>query len=209
MQGRKTLSLSYMHLLNTIKPEKSSIAWIILVKVIQFNVTPSHMKQETVRNINETAVTQQIWCILGLCSLKNGWHARIRPELFLQWKVFRREICTDPAAFTRLNSSELTCGWILMSTFSLEELFLWTRILVKNVLMLDLFQLLSSPDVNWWNGVLWIIVMFLSGSRSDGTHSLQSIHCWWNDISPYLMKKQTHPNPHFPSKCSFLGGLFL
>ncbi len=34
--------------------------------------------------------------------------------------------------------------------------------LVKNVLMLDLFQLLSSPDVNWWTGVVWIIVMFLS-----------------------------------------------
>ncbi len=28
--------------------------------------------------------------------------------------------------------------------------------------MLDLFHLLSSPDVNWWTGVMWIIVMFLS-----------------------------------------------
>ncbi len=28
--------------------------------------------------------------------------------------------------------------------------------------MLDLFDLLSSPDVNWWTGVVWIIVMFLS-----------------------------------------------
>ncbi len=27
---------------------------------------------------------------------------------------------------------------------------------VKNVLMMDLFQLLSSPDVNWWTGVVWI-----------------------------------------------------
>ena len=27
---------------------------------------------------------------------------------------------------------------------------------VKNILMLDVFQLLSSPDVNWWTGVLWI-----------------------------------------------------
>ncbi len=41
--------------------------------------------------------------------------------------------------------------------------------------MLDLFQLLSSPDVNWWTWVVWIIVMFLSDSHSDGTHSLQSI----------------------------------
>ncbi len=31
-------------------------------------------------------------------------------------------------------------------------------------------------DVKKINGVLWIIVMFLSDSHSDGTHSLQSIH---------------------------------
>ncbi len=64
------------------------------------------------------------------------------------------------------------------NTSSLEEEILWTRIWVINILMLDLFQLLSSPDVNWWTGVVWIIVMFLSDSHSDGTHSLQSIHCW-------------------------------
>ncbi len=34
---------------------------------------------------------------------------------------------------------------------------------------------------------LWIIVMLLSDSHSDGTHSLQR-------ISPNLMKKQTPPN---------------
>ncbi len=33
---------------------------------------------------------------------------------------------------------------------------LWTRILLKNVLMLALFELLSSQDVNWWTGVVWI-----------------------------------------------------
>ncbi len=62
--------------------------------------------------------------------------------------------------------------------------------------MLDLFQLLSSPDVNWWTGVLWIIVMFSPDSHSDGTHSLQSIRCW--DIYPNLMKKQTHPDLQWP-----------
>ncbi len=34
------------------------------------------------------------------------------------------------------------------NTFSLEEELLWTRFRVKNILMLDLSQLLSSPDVN-------------------------------------------------------------
>ncbi len=38
---------------------------------------------------------------------------------------------------------------------------LWIHIWVKNILMLYLFQLLSSPDVNWWTGVLWIIMMSL------------------------------------------------
>ncbi len=27
---------------------------------------------------------------------------------------------------------------------------------VKNILKLDLFHLLSSPDVNWWTGFMWI-----------------------------------------------------
>ncbi len=53
--------------------------------------------------------------------------------------------------------------------------------------MLDLFNLLSSPDVNWWTGVLWCFYQTLIltapihcrasiDSHSDGTHSLQSIH---------------------------------
>ncbi len=33
--------------------------------------------------------------------------------------------------------------------------------------MMDLFptnmQILASQDINWWVGVVWIIVMFLSG----------------------------------------------
>ncbi len=72
---------------------------------------------------------------------------------------------------------------------------LWTLcILVKNVLMLDLFHLLSSPDVNWWTGVVWIIVMFLSDSHSDGTHSLQSIHCWDTDAETHFSKSDEETN---------------
>ncbi len=50
-------------------------------------------------------------------------------------------------------------------TYSLDEVLLWNMdsylsrmqwFKVKNILMLDLFQLLSSPDVNWWSGVVWI-----------------------------------------------------
>ncbi len=40
-------------------------------------------------------------------------------------------------------------------------------------------QFLSSQDINWWTGVVWIIVMFLSAvcqTHFDGTHSLQSCY---------------------------------
>ncbi len=49
------------------------------------------------------------------------------------------------------------------NTFSLEEaLWIMDSCLFKNILMRDLSHLLSSQDVNWWTGVVWIIVMFLS-----------------------------------------------
>ncbi len=71
---------------------------------------------------------------------------------------------------------------------------------VKNVLMLDLFQLLSSQDVNWWTGVLWITcgLLFcfyqLFDSHSDGTHSLQSIHCWDTDAMLHFSKSDEETN---------------
>ncbi len=78
------------------------------------------------------------------------------------------------------------------STFSLEEALLWIMdsyfsqkwqfVSYKHV------AFLSSPDVNWWTGVVWIIVMFLSDSHSDGTHSLQSIHCWDTDAVTHFSK---------------------
>ncbi len=81
-------------------------------------------------------------------------------------------------------------------TFSLEEalLLIMDYIWVKNVLMLDLFQLLSSQYANWWTGVVWIIVMFLSDSHSDGTHSLQSIHCWDTDAVIHFSKSDEETN---------------
>ncbi len=54
---------------------------------------------------------------------------------------------------------------------------------IMDMLMLDLTHLLSSPDVNWW-----IIVMFLSDSHSDGTHSLPLLR----HISTNLMKEHSY-----------------
>ncbi len=116
------------------------------------------------------------------------------------------------------------------NTFSLKEALLWNMdsnfdqkqwFEVRNVLMMDLFQLLSSQDVNWWTGVLWIIVMFLSAVwtliLTAPIHCRASIaetlmQCY---ISPNLMKIQTHlhlkwpEHEHIFSKFSFLYELFL
>ncbi len=49
---------------------------------------------------------------------------------------------------------------------------------VKSVLMIDLINKTHSFCLlQMLTDGLWIIVMFLSDSHSDGTHSLQSIHC--------------------------------
>ncbi len=118
------------------------------------------------------------------------------------WSESGEKSASDQAAFTRQNSSKQICVWIFdvrdnsRCTLSLRKSYyeLWTQISVKNILMLDLFQLLSSPDVNWWTGVLWIIVMFLSDSHSDGTHSLQSIHCWDTDAETHFYKSNEETN---------------
>ncbi len=118
----------------------------------------------------------------------------------------RREICTNQALFTSQNSSKQICVWILLWDTTEDGLFTGRSVKmdsyfsqkhqfdVKNVLMLDLFHLLSSPDVNWWTGVVWIIVMFLSDSHSDGTHSLQSIHCWDTDAETHFSKSDEETN---------------
>ncbi len=68
---------------------------------------------------------------------------------------------------------------------------------------MDLFQLLSSQDVNWWTGVVWIIVMFLSAvwTHSDGTHSLQRIHWWASDAMLHFSKSDKETN--FIKKAGF------
>ncbi len=76
--------------------------------------------------------------------------------------------------------------------------------------------LIDLWDINWWTGVVWIIVMFLSAvwtlfltapihCRASIAETLMQRH-----ISTNLMKKQTHPDllwleyEHIFSKCNFL-----
>ncbi len=119
-------------------------------------------------------------------------------------------------------------------TFSLEEAILWIMdsyfsqkwwFEVKNIFVMDLFltntHLFTLQDVNWWTGVLWIIVMFLSAVwtliltapiHRRGSMGEQVMQYY---ISQNLMKKQTHLHIGWPesedilSKFSFLGELFL
>ncbi len=73
--------------------------------------------------------------------------------------------------------------WIMDSHFSQKQ---WFE--VKNILMMDLF-LLSSQDVNWWTGVVWIIygllwcfyqLFGLSFWRHPFTAEDPLMREWWN-----------------------------
>ncbi len=108
-------------------------------------------------------------------------------------KVFWSESGEKSAPFTSQNSSKQICGWILMWDTTGDALFhwrtcyygLWTQcILVKNVLMMDLFQRLSSPDVNWWTGVVWItcdVFIRLSFWRHPFTAEHPLLRHWCRD----------------------------
>ncbi len=113
-------------------------------------------------------------------------------------------------------------------TFSLEKTVLWIDDLyfsnglkLKTDLFLENTQLFTSHDVNWWTGVVWIIVMFLSAVwtliltapiHCRGSIAEQVMECY---ISPNLMKKQTHLHLRWPEDeeifitFSFVGELFL
>ncbi len=71
------------------------------------------------------------------------------------------------------------------NTFSLRKHYygLWTQILVKNFLMMDLFQLLSSPDVNWWTGVLWITCVEYNGVELWCFYQLFGLSFWWHPFT--------------------------
>ncbi len=44
------------------------------------------------------------------------------------------------------------------------------------------------------DGVVCIIVMILSDSHSDGTHSLQGVHCWDTDAVMHFSKSDEETN---------------
>ncbi len=70
---------------------------------------------------------------------------------------------------------------------------LWTRIWVKNILVMDLFQLLASQGINWWTGVEWTTcgllwcfyqLFGLSFWRHPFTAEDPLLSKWWNASVP-------------------------
>ncbi len=90
------------------------------------------------------------------------------------------------------------CGWILTWETTEEALYHWRRV----VMDYDSYYkhlnagFVSSPDDNWWTGVLWCFY-------SDGTHSLPLLR----HISPNLMK--THSSWSWRLVHFWGGELFL
>ncbi len=52
------------------------------------------------------------------------------------------------------------------------------HILIKNILMMDLFHLLSSQDINWWTGVVWITCGLLWYF-----YQLFGLSFWWHPFT--------------------------
>ncbi len=58
----------------------------------------------------------------------------------------------------------------------------WTCICIY--IYVDSLKFKMLQDINWWTGVVWItcdVLISCLDSHSDGTHSLQRIHCWARD----------------------------
>ncbi len=139
-------------------------------------------------------------------------HIKIHQHISLKliWTVFSCKLCLICAYFSP-DSDEMT--------FFNEEINI-------TVLFLTNMQIFTSQDII--NGLEWCGLLvdycdvFISclDSHSDGTHSLQRIHCWAGDgmlhfSKSVLMKKQTPLHLGWPeaeyifSKFSFLSELFL
>ncbi len=73
-------------------------------------------------------------------------------------------------------------SWFRPEHFITEEELLWIMDSYYKRLNAGF---VSSPDDNWWTGVLWCFY-------SDGTHSLQSIHYWDTFLQTWW--RHTHPD---------------
>ncbi len=131
-------------------------------------------------------------------------HIIILPPVWI-----RREICTDQSK-TALNKYMFELWYQRQQ----EMDFFPGGSIMDYVLMMDLFQLFSSPDVNWWTGVDYCDVFIrLSFWRHPFTAEHPLLRHWC--ISPNLMKKQTHlhleclKGEDIFSKCSFLCAMGL
>ncbi len=119
------------------------------------------------------------------------------------WSESGEKSASDQAAFTRQNSSKQICGWILMWETTADALFhwrksyygLWTHISSWICFSFCLLQMLTD-GLEWCGLFVDYCDVFISclDSHSDGTHSLQSIHCWDTDAETHFYKSDEETN---------------
>ncbi len=90
-------------------------------------------------------------------------------------------------------TGENTILWILDPYFSQKQQFE-----VKNMdLIITNTQLFTSPDINWWTGVVWItcgLLLCFYQLSFWRHHSLQSIHWWASDVMLHFSKSDEETN---------------
>ncbi len=104
-----------------------------------------------------------------------GWTFSLEEVLLLTLATKRRLKVKIPYdGFVSYNFNFKFIYKALLNNLSLPKCC--TQLGLHTVISLQLFTL---QDVNWWTGVMWITVIFISclDSYSDGTHLLQLIHC--------------------------------
>ncbi len=102
----------------------------------------------------------------------------------------RSKICTDQAPFTRQNSSKQICGWILMWETTADGLFHWRKHYYGLCCFSFCLLQMLTDGLEWCGLLVDYCDVFISclDSHSDGTHSLQSIHCWASDAMTHFSK---------------------
>ncbi len=66
-----------------------------------------------------------------------------------------------------------------------------------------------SPSINVsWSEKLWLIFMFLSVSKTDGTHSVQSIHWWASNVMLFLQIWKSWMSWGWVNSANFYFGVF-
>ncbi len=97
---------------------------------------------------------------------------------------------SDQNTFFTAESNIMDYGRILARSNGLKENISWWICFLQT-------HIFSSQDINWWTGVVWIIVMFLSADLTLILTAPIHIHWWASDVMLHFSKSDEETN--FPS----------